>query len=499
LLCASYLVSPIPLLFLRFNSHTFMKKLFILPLFLAYATYSQIIFQVQEVDKPAEPQGGVAFLQQFVLANLQVPFQTRIQQLKGRVFVSGIVETDGSVSDLKVAKGISPISDAEALRVVGLYRAWKPALKENKPVRQAFNFAVVFPDTPINNYDSTSHSLIDFFNEKFQFTQDPNELHFRRSIPVDKNGVLTGNVVFEELKKKQWKPYFSATFRKKPLMYKINNDFGTPIDSIPAYRITAQDDNWNSYVPEMIFQENGKLLSTAEYQGFKVVNYSHYYPNGALKEQLMVDGNNQRVIKWYNNGQIAEIIEREAPEPTKPNKEKIISIWSKSGKQYVKEGNGWATESLGLITHGLVQNGYKEGRWTAKLADSTLYMDELYEAGVLKLGTIYDKGEVRNYTEAEINAQFKGGLAGLGMFLAKNIKYPKEAAKSNISGKVYLSFVVCEDGSLCNYEILKGIGGGCDEEALRVVKESSGKWEPGLQYGKKVRVKYNLPVSFILE
>ncbi|MFN8345456.1 MAG: energy transducer TonB [Spirosomataceae bacterium] len=86
----------------------------------------------------------------------------------------------------------------------------------------------------------------------------------------------------------------------------------------------------------------------------------------------------------------------------------------------------------------------------------------------------------------------------MGEFLAKNIKYPAQASRNNIFGKVYLTFVVCEDGSLCDYEIMKGIGSGCDEEALRVVKEMSGKWEPSLQYGKKVRVRYNLPITFTL-
>ena len=145
-----------------------------------------------------------------------------------------------------------------------------------------------------------------------------------------------------------------------------------------------------------------------------------------------------------------------------------------------------------------MKEGRKEGRWTAKYADSTLYTDELYEAGILKKGTIYDKGEVRTYTEIEKQPQFLGGLPALGEFLGRNIKYPAQASRNNISGKVYLTFVVCEDGSLCDYEIMKGIGGGCDEEALRVVKAMSGMWKPGLQYGKKVRVKYNMPIDFVL-
>ena len=127
-----------------------------------------------------------------------------------------------------------------------------------------------------------------------------------------------------------------------------------------------------------------------------------------------------------------------------------------------------------------------------------MYIDELYSDGVLSKGTVYDKGDVRTYTEAGVSPQFKGGLPALGQFLSQNLRYPAEASRRNVSGKVYLTFVVCEDGSLCDYEVIKGIGSGCDEEALRVVKEMSGKWQPGVQRGKKVRVKYNLPVTFML-
>ena len=349
----------------------------------------------------------------------------------------------------------------------------------------------------MTNYDSTTQCLVDYFTEQFQFTQDPTNYHFRRSIPVDKQGVLRGNVVFEELKKNKWKPYLTAAFRRDSLMYKIENEMFS--DSLPAYKITARDELWNSYVPEMIFQKNGQLLSMTEYQGFKAINYAHYYPNGMLKERLLVDGKNQQIVRWHDNGQIAEVLEREALETMPTAKEKIAAVWTREGKQCVKEGNGWAVRGQQLISQGFVQNGDKTGRWIAKFADSTLYTDEIYEAGILKTGTIHDKGDVRTYAEIEKSPEFQGGLPALGMFLAQNIKYPTYASKNNISGKVYLTFVVCEDGSLCDYEILKGIGGGCDEEALRVVKQMSGKWKPGLQYGKKVRVKYNMPVSFVLQ
>lgn len=477
-----------------------MKKLTTIVLFFScLGGNAQTVYQTQEVEQAATPQGGMPFFQEYIKANLRVPFSTRVAGIKGRVFLSGVIESDGSMSELKVLRGLQPQADEEALRVVRLYRAWQPALKEGKPVRQAFNYAVVFPDNPITNYDSTSHSLVDYFNEKFQYTQDPNEYHFRRMIPVDKNGVVAADVVFEELKKKQWKPYMSATYVKKPMIYKIKD--GNKVDSLPAYRVTARDENWNSYVPEMIFQPNGLLLSVTEYQGggFQEVSHSLFYPSGMLKEELMADGANQRLVLWHDNGQIAEIIQRDRPQAAAKAEERIVSLWSKTGQHYVKEGNGWAIKQEGETTsQGRLVNGKKEGRWISKLADSTLYIDELYSNGVLSKGTIYDKGDVRTYTEVDVYPQFKGGMPALGQFLSQNLRYPAEASRRNVSGKVYLTFVVCEDGSLCDYEVLKGIGSGCDEEALRVVKEMSGKWQPGVQRGKKVRVKYNLPVTFML-
>lgn len=470
---------------------------------LSFPTFSQDVFADREVDKAAEPQGGMRFLQQFVKDNLQLPFQARVQQVQGRVFVTGTVETDGSTSDLKITKGLHPLCDAEALRVVGLYKAWQPAIKHNKAVRQTFHFSVVFPDLPVTNYDSPQQRLVDYFNEKFQFTQDPAEYHFRRYIPVDKNGAVRDDVVFEELKKKEWKPFFSVPFKRDSLMYKISNETG--IDSVFAYQLTVRDKDWNSYVPEMIIQKNGQVLSSKEKQGNKVISSAEYYANGALRERQIVDGKNEKILTWYDNGQLKEVRTQEWPDPTKSAITSVIDLWSRDGKVQVKDGNGWGVyktkvqKDQWITEQGAFENGKKAGKWLAKRPDSTLYYEETYDGGILVQGRLWSDGAERTYTEVQELPQFSGGLSALAMFLGRNINYPKEASRKNISGKVFLSFVVCEDGSLCDYELLKGIGGGCDEEALRVVKGMSGKWLPGTERGQKVRVKYNLPVSFVLE
>ena len=100
--------------------------------------------------------------------------------------------------------------------------------------------------------------------------------------------------------------------------------------------------------------------------------------------------------------------------------------------------------------------------------------------------------------KAEVMPQFPGGDQAMMDFVAKNVQYPKEAMEKGISGRVFVSFIVEKDGSISETEIVKGIGGGCDEEAVRVVKAMP-KWKPGKEKGKPVRVSYMMPIFFKLQ
>ena len=106
--------------------------------------------------------------------------------------------------------------------------------------------------------------------------------------------------------------------------------------------------------------------------------------------------------------------------------------------------------------------------------------------------------EAEIFTVVEEMPEFPGGMAKLAEYLAKNIKYPQLARESGIQGRVFINFVVENDGSVTNVKVMRSLGGGCDEEAVRVVK-SMPKWKPGKQRGKPVRVSYNLPVNFKLQ
>lgn len=101
------------------------------------------------------------------------------------------------------------------------------------------------------------------------------------------------------------------------------------------------------------------------------------------------------------------------------------------------------------------------------------------------------------FTAVEKAAEFPGGLEAFGNYMAKTVKYPAAARNKNVQGKVFVQFVVEKDGSLTGMKVLRGIGSGCDQEAMRAVLAGP-KWKPGQQNGKVVRSTYTLPVSFQL-
>ncbi len=139
--------------------------------------------------------------------------------------------------------------------------------------------------------------------------------------------------------------------------------------------------------------------------------------------------------------------------------------------------------------------------------EAPIIMEELAETNA---GTITQEGEnieapppvveeePQIFTIVEEMPSFPGGEAELFKYLKKSTKIPQMAMDAGISGVVYVTFVVDENGKVRDPKVLRGIGGGCDEEALRVVKAMP-PWEPGKQRGKPVRVQYNLPMRFTVK
>ena len=102
------------------------------------------------------------------------------------------------------------------------------------------------------------------------------------------------------------------------------------------------------------------------------------------------------------------------------------------------------------------------------------------------------------FEKVEDMPEFPGGEQAMMDFVSKNVVYPQEAQEKGISGRVFVSFIVEKDGSVSNVKVMRGIGGGCDEEAVRVISGLP-KWKPGKMKGKPVRVSYMMPITFRLQ
>jgi TonB family protein len=156
------------------------------------------------------------------------------------------------------------------------------------------------------------------------------------------------------------------------------------------------------------------------------------------------------------------------------------------------------TEMLNLVesprsyqadTSSLVDgNNIYENKTSAKDVQSGT---ESQKVEVVDDAKLYDSGNVESIPE------YRGGPKALAMFIASRLRYPAKARENRIQGKVYISFVIEKNGSLSEFKVIKGIGSGCDEEAIRVLKLSP-NWKPGAVKGSPVRTSYILPVSFQL-
>lgn len=93
--------------------------------------------------------------------------------------------------------------------------------------------------------------------------------------------------------------------------------------------------------------------------------------------------------------------------------------------------------------------------------------------------------------------EFPGGQDAFNKYISRNLRYPMMARENSISGRVFVSFIIEKNGSLSNIQVVRGIGGGCDDEAVRVLKNSP-SWAAGMQNGQKVRVAYTIPIFFQL-
>lgn len=479
-----------------------MKLLCLFLILFSYDTFCQPVYLVNEVSKAAEPSGGVAMLNEFIKANLQPPIRSTARGITGGVFVKGIVEPDGRMTNLEISRSLDSLIDREALRLLGLYRAWKPAIRDGQPVRQTVTYPVFFRTAALPAYDANQQALYEYFDKNQVPTADTTKYEYRSQIPVDERGFVRDKVEYQQNRKGKWKMISTLPFLKEEIWFRFS--YGARRDSIRAFKIIAQADDLTGSREEMIVQKDGKILTQTTYPGLGQPSQSRkiYYLSGMLKEELRaLSMNVVRVEDWHENGQLRSVMDL----TDSGGKYAIGQVWDQAGNQIVQQGNGWAKiwvnpfDEGSVYEEGQVLDSLKTGRWTGKLSDSTLVYEEFYENGKFQKGVASVEGTSVDYlTPSASSPQFKGknGVQDMYKFLGQNIRYPMEAARSKITGKVILSFMVNKDGSSSDFQIEKGAHKALDQEALRVAKLMGGHWQPAHVKGRAIRVRYTLPISF---
>lgn len=222
---------------------------------------------------------------------------------------------------------------------------------------------------------------------------------------------------------------------------------------------------------------------------------TNYYKNGTKKSLVnYVKGKiNGKYFEWYENG--TKKLEGESVEGERKGslQRKINQFWDLNGVQKVVDGNGFFEDKNEKeSSKGEIKNGFKDGVWEGTFLKFKSRYKETYDNGKLISGESWDDHNVSYiYTELEVKPEPSGGMMGFYKYVAKNYKIPEV---QGLSGKIYVTFVIDEEGKIVEPRILRDLGYGTGQEALRILSNYYG-FSPGIQRGQKVRCSFSMPIS----
>ena len=281
-------------------------------------------------------------------------------------------------------------------------------------------------------------------------------------------------------------PLFAITLLLSSATISRNESLKEAAEKISA-PISILESTYGSPLP--ILTSNSIKKETGIWAPFYKYLAKHIkYPASAYKEQLQ---GNATIRFTLQNGEIKNV-STVTPLGSGCDAEVMKTILGFDGFKLTENGQFTITVAFRLDgantplenKANITLKGYK----ALKLITITAYNSKKPENDATK---VYDFVSITKQPE------FHGGMDRFYKYLAASVKYPEEAIKNNIQGKVFLSFIVEKDGQLKDIKVERKLGGGTDEEAVRLLQNSP-KWTPGYQDDEPVRVKYNIPISFSL-
>ncbi len=241
-----------------------------------------------------------------------------------------------------------------------------------------------------------------------------------------------------------------------------------------------------------------KAISTnkdePKFEGPKI----EYYENGNKKRETEYIKNqiNGKQIEWYDNQK--QKFEKNIQTDLKSLKQtiQIIQYWNENNEQKVVDGNGFYEESTnGTTEKGEIKNGKKHGAWTGSVKSTKSTFTETYENGEFISGISIDNNNIEHPYEALFKKpEPKEGMMAFYQFVGKNYKTPRGVqSKPGEKPKLIAKFNVDTEGKIVDIKIIKDLGYGTGEEAIRVLNKAP-NWNPGIYKGIPSKVSYTLPI-----
>ena len=428
---------------------------------IATADEEQPYIKVQQM--PTFQGGDLNAYRNWMQSQLQYPKEAKDKGIKGRVIFSFVVEKDGSVSNFDALQAPDKILVDEVERVFKLTPKWEPGKQNGKEVRVKFTVPIVFTGD-----DVAVHNRV-----------------FSQGTPLSE---VSGRVIDAKTKK----PI-------SDVILLINGaGVGTHSDASGRYSLKKLPEGKYTFVASCVGYKSVKKEFEVSSKKSAEVNFE-LEEQAVSVEEIVVDKNKTAAQSLSN------------VEKAKFEKGDIVEMKSTTGESMWVRYIGNGSSALVLIDgkeRSLDEIGVDDIESFTVLKDeqATKIYGEKGKNGVILIKTkqaVQAREQQSAQEEAFIKVEsmptFQGGdLNGYRNWFQSQLQYPAEAKEKGIKGRVIFSFVVEKDGSVSNFDALQAPDKILVDEVERVFKLTP-KWEPGKQNGKAVRVKYTVPIYFMLE